>query len=121
MAETIETITLPDGVPESNSLFGVDYLYYTNAQKELKRISASKMAAFFLVAAPQKLYSDSTTELSVQQLNTLYPNVAEGTKIYVKAVNMEYEKLTGIWAKKPIDITAGYVDATGYDLNLLQS
>lgn len=126
MADELEVVELPDGVLES-SLANGNYIFFTDAQKKLKKIKSEDLANFVkglipVPTLPSKTYNDSTTELTEAQLNALYPTAKQGDKVYVKAVNKEYEKLSGMWAKKPIDITGvGYVDAQGYDLNLLNS
>lgn len=125
MAEEFEIVEVPEGVLEAAMVAG-NYIFFTDLQGELKKIKSQDLADYVkglipVPTLPSKIYSSSTTELTESQLNTTYPNAKQGDKVYVKAVNREYEKLDNMWAKKPINAESGYVDAQGYDLNLLNS
>lgn len=125
MATEYEVTELPDGVLEAAMVAG-NYIFFTDADGKLKKIKSQDLANYVkglipVPTLPLKTYSSSTTELTETQLNTTYPNAKQGDKVYVKAVNREYEKLDNMWAKKPINAESGYVDADGYDLNLLNS
>lgn len=125
MAEEFEIVEVPEGVLEAAMAAG-NYIFFTDIEGNLKKIKSQDLANYVkgfitVPTLPSKIYSSSSTELTEAQLNTTYPNAKQGDKVYVKSVNREYEKLDNMWAKKPINAESGYVDAEGYDLNLLNS